>query len=371
MSTLLELREKLKLLYSRSEFLLSPIGKFLQAYLLICMVNGRLGYMATIDNLGLVLVVSLTCSFLPNGFALFFASVFSLAHFYTLSKEVALVALLVYLILFLLFVRFVGEHSKTMIWTMVLLAMKIPYAIPIVIGLLAGPVAGIAVGCGIVVYYFVDNIALNATVISNMSSEEAISKVKIAIDGLIQNKAMVVMVIAFAITITVVYVIRRLSVEHAWTIAMITGAIVNLIILLAGDLIYDTNLTLGYALLGTLLALVAAKVVEFFRFCVDYSRTEKVQFEDDEYYYYVKAVPKMNVTASERSVKKINSQRTQQPSRKVETERTAQRRNSVVIDKPEVKGKSVTISSQTESVEYYDDYDEYEDYDDYDEGSQE
>ena len=40
-------------------------------------------------------------------------------------------------------------------------------------------------------------------------------------------------------------------------------------------------------------------------FNVDYSRTEYVQFEDDEYYYYVKAVPKNTVTAPQKRVKTI------------------------------------------------------------------
>ena len=62
------------------------------------------------------------------------------------------------------------------------------------------------------------------------------------------------------------------------------------------------------ALFGSVLAILIAKVIEFFRFCVDYSRTERVQFEDDEYYYYVKAVPKMNVAAATKTVKKINTQ---------------------------------------------------------------
>ena len=73
------------------------------------------------------------------------------------------------------------------------------------------------------------------------------------------------------------------------------------------------------------------KLIEFFRFCVDYSRTEKVQFEDDEYYYYVKAVPKMTVSMSTKTVKRINSQtRTSQQTRNtsgrpVVTERTGGR----------------------------------------------
>ena len=32
----------------------------------------------------------------------------------------------------------------------------------------------------------------------------------------------------------------------------------------------------------------------------------RLEYEDDEYYYYVKAVPKACVTTSERSIKKIN-----------------------------------------------------------------
>ena len=42
---------------------------------------------------------------------------------------------------------------------------------------------------------------------------------------------------------------------------------------------------------------------------MDYSRTEKVQYEDDDYYYYVKAVPKYSVAATDVKVKKINTQK--------------------------------------------------------------
>ena len=35
---------------------------------------------------------------------------------------------------------------------------------------------------------------------------------------------------------------------------------------------------------------------------------ERLEYEDDEYYYYVKAVPKASVSTSERSIKKINAE---------------------------------------------------------------
>ena len=40
---------------------------------------------------------------------------------------------------------------------------------------------------------------------------------------------------------------------------------------------------------------------------VDYTRIESVQFEDDDYYYYVKAVPKVTVSDSLRTVKTIST----------------------------------------------------------------
>ena len=49
-------------------------------------------------------------------------------------------------------------------------------------------------------------------------------------------------------------------------------------------------------------------VLEFFVYGGDYTRTERLEYEDDEYYYYVKAVPKALVATSERSIKKINAE---------------------------------------------------------------
>ena len=59
--------------------------------------------------------------------------------------------------------------------------------------------------------------------------------------------------------------------------------------------------------IGTAVSVLIALLVEFFVFSVDYSRTEYTQFEDDEYYYYVKAVPKMSIAVSDKQVKRINT----------------------------------------------------------------
>lgn len=309
MTALLELRENLKKIYSRNEAFILPVIKFLLSFIVLSIINGKMGYMTKIDNMAIVLIVSLLCSFLPTGFMVVFAMLFTLLHMYALSIETAAVGLVVFLLLYLLFLRFTAKEALVMVLTPVLCMLKLPYVMPVAMGLIGTPASCVSVGCGVVVYYLIQTVISNAPTINSMGAEEATAKLRLLIDGMLGNKAMLVMIVAFTVTVIVVYLIRRMSVDHSWTIAMAAGIIIEVLILLVGDLMYDTNLSILSALLGAIVTVIVCKGIEFFRFCLDYSRTEKVQFEDDEYYYYVKAVPKMTVSAPTNTVKKINTQR--------------------------------------------------------------
>ena len=309
MTALLELRENLKKIYSRNEAFILPVIKFLLSFIVLSIINGKMGYMTKLDNMAIVLIVSLLCSFLPTGFMAFFAMMFAVLHMYALSIETAAVGLVVFLLLYLLFLRFTAKEALVVVLTPVLCMLKLPYVMPVAMGLIGTPASCVSVGCGVVVYYLLQTVITNAPTINSMGAEEATAKLRLLIDGMLGNKAMLVTIAAFAITVIVVSLIRRMSVDHSWTIAMVAGVMIEVMILLVGDLMYDTNLSIVSALLGAVVTLIACKIIEFFRFCLDYSRTEKVQFEDDEYYYYVKAVPKMTVAAPTNTVKKINTQR--------------------------------------------------------------
>ncbi len=360
MTDLLEIREKIKILYSKYEFLILPVVKFVLAFVVLLSLNNRLGYMGQLDNIAVVLITGLMCSFLPSGFIVLFAAVFSLLHMYALSVEAALVGFGVYLVMFLLFFRFGSKDSLVVVLTPLLFAWKIPYVIPIAVGLVCGPVSVVPVGCGVITHYLLKTVADSASAINTLGEEDISAKLRMIIDGLVKNREMVVMIAAFAVTVLTVYLIRRLAVDHAWTIAMAAGALLDVVILLIGDLLYDINISLGGVLLGSLLALAVAKVIEFFRFCVDYSRTERVQFEDDEYYYYVKAVPKMAVAMSTKTVKRINPQRSRgDGGNRVTTERTGGTSGRYGASKtagrsPYRGGRSVTIGSVSQEDPFED-----------------
>lgn len=305
MTNLLVFREQLKKFYSKYELYITPLCKFLLALVSLLVINSRIGYMSTLKNAAVVLILALLCSFLPINLTIVVAAAVTLAHLYAFSVECAIVALAVFLLLFILYFRFSPKDTLAVLLTPICFVLKIPYVMPIAVGLIGTPASSVAVASGVIVYYMLAGMNESASVLNTFDADGMVDKFRYCIDTLMGNRAMMVAIVAFAATVLVVWFIRRLSIDHAWTIAMITGALLNILILLFGDLMYSTDISIIGLILGSIVSVLLVKVLQFFVFNVDYSRTEMVQFEDDEYYYYVKAVPKNTVATPEKRVKTI------------------------------------------------------------------
>ena len=307
MSALLEMREKLRDIYSKGEVYLTPLFKFLLALVVLLSINANIGYMDRIaGNIIIPLIVAVMCSFLPMNFIVLFGALFICLNSYEVSMECGIVALAVFVLMFILYFRFSSKDTIVVALLPLMFMLKIPYIIPIAVGLLCTPLSVVSVACGTIAYYLVLFIKENAQTISDLETEEAIGKFRFVIDGLLGNQEIIIVLIAFSVIVITVYVIRMLSIDHSWTIGMCVGGVLGATILLIGDLSFDTHISLLSLILGMIASLLLAVGLQFFVFNVDYSRTEYVQFEDDEYYYYVKAVPKNSVPQTKVNVKKIH-----------------------------------------------------------------
>lgn len=305
MSTLLEVREKLKSFYGRTEFFVLPILKFVLAMVCLSMINGKLGFMYKITSPTIVLVVALICSFLPANMMVVFSALFITLHLYSLSVECAVVVLVMFLLMFLLYFRFSPGDSLAVLLTPIGFALNIPYAVPLAAGFVGTPLSAISVGCGVIVYYVTEYFASNASMLSNLDAESTVAKFKFVVDALLANRTMVVIAAVFAVTVILVYIVKQLSFDYSWRIALALGAVACAVMTFMGDMIMNLGISVGSLAIGMILSVVVVIILQFFIFCVDYSRTENVQFEDDEYYYYVKAVPKLSVPSTDKKVKKI------------------------------------------------------------------
>jgi len=181
------------------------------------------------------------------------------------------------------------------------------------LGLVAGPIAIIPTGCGVVIY-FVFQVIKAAIQESNSSVEDILQNYTFVIDNLMKNKLMIMTIIVFSLVLLVTYFARRMKYDYAFEIAIAAGALTSILGFLVSDMIFDQTGQILTMILGTVVSAGIVYAIHFFELTLDYSGVEHAQFEDDVYYYYVKAVPKITVTTPQMNVKRINGKNVEQVS---------------------------------------------------------
>lgn len=317
MTRLLIFKEYLKRIYSRYSAYVEPAIKFIAAVLAMIVLDMNIGFMPLLKNPAIVVIIGLVCAFIPVNLIIGILFVFMGANIYALSPELALILIIVMAVMYILFFRFTPADGYVLILMPVLFFMKIPYVLPVIMGLVATPISVISVSFGIILYFLIYYIGTNAAVISNVSNDSGLQKITSVLTGVLNNKEMYLVMAAFAATLIIVYVIRRKSIDYAWNIAIISGGIINILIILSGVIFLslDTITPVWLIVVTSLLSIGIVYIIQLFILSVDYSRTEYVQFEDEDYYYYVKAVPKVNVAVQDVKVKRINARKAKRGTR--------------------------------------------------------
>ena len=302
MVVLLELKSKMARIYGKYEAYITPLLKFVLALVTFLLINTNIGYMKTISRFPIACILAAICAVLPVNALIAIAMLVILADLYALSVEVCLVGLLLFLAIYFIYFRFSPKSGFNAILMPVCFKMGIPYIVPVGSGLLGELYSVASVVCGTVIYFFLHGVHENETVLSQ-ASEGGTSKIKVALNQFLGNKEMFLVAAVLAATMVVVYIIRRMEIDNAWTVAWISGILFETIGLIAGYMLLGIKGKVIRVIIGGAVSCVIAAVIQFLLFNVDYTRTERLQFEDDEYYYYVKAVPKAVIAGSDKQVK--------------------------------------------------------------------
>lgn len=309
MMGLLVIRDKLKDFYAQHEMYVYALFKLILVLVGMILIKMNVGYMQQLESVPVILAISVLSAFLPLGLVIVILAAIILANIYALSMQLAIVSLCILLVMFIIYYRFTPKESAMLILIPMLFFLKIQYLIPIVAGLIGTPVSIVTVAFGTIVFYMISIISTNASIINNMEADTSTSQIEYFLDLLIENKEMMFTIGVFLVVIIIVYYIKRMSINNSWTTAIIVGGSVQLVMFIVGSLMLETGQSIVMLVVSCVISIFLSVVLQFFVFSVDYSRTEHTQFEDDEYYYYVKAVPKINVAAPEMNVKRINAQR--------------------------------------------------------------
>lgn len=296
---LVTIRETLRIIYAKCDTWLRAGGKFLLAFISFLTIRSSMGQLELLNDTILLLILALAASFLPFNAIVLFGTVLILGHLYAVSIPALIVGGGVLLIVLLLYFGLAPGHALSLILMPLALTMKIPLLIPLAFGLLSTPFSGFGMAAGTIGYFSlktilqVEGTAKAVEEVSNLAvQEQLLADVQQLLNALVDNSQMVLTLIAILATLVVVFAVRSMEMSYAWHLAIGTGTLIFLVVKVFGIFTLNMIFSIPELVIGTVVPVVIAVFLQLWFFDLDYRKTEKVQFEDDEYYYYVTAIPK-------------------------------------------------------------------------------
>lgn len=307
MLSLLIFKEKIRLIYGKYSMFILPIFKFVLILAALILMNINIGYLDILKNPFFIFIIAVFCSVLPFSAISIILSIYLLSDIFSVSMDTFLLIGIYLLVIGILYYGFKPGNSYLIIVVPLLFTLKIPYVLPIVLGLGTGILTVIPLSAGIILYYLLLYVKNNIGTLTNGITSDLSVRYFQILNSILSNKIMYIMLLAFALSLVVVYLIHNLSINYSWEIAIVSGMVSLLLFIFMGEFIMNITLSIMELLFGLIISLVLAYIYKFFIFNIDYTRTEYTQFEDDEYYYYVKAVPKISIKFPDYKNEKINT----------------------------------------------------------------
>ena len=307
MEKLLIFREKVNSFINKRNLILRVIGKFVAAMIMIQSINGLMGYSAFLRQPSIMAAASLICVFIPFSSSYVVFGVICILNLLKVSMDIMLLMAAALLLFYIIYNRNFIRFGYVAVLTVILLPTKLSALVPIFVGIFAGPLGIPPMLMGIMIYFF--STSLDRAILEMTKSVNTQPLYQMVLDSMMANKEMILYLFCFVITALVAGQMYRMKFNYAWQASIPLGGIIYAVIYLYGSFLMEIRTSILDSILSFILSVVILEVLQFFRSVIDYSRVENLQFEDDEYYYYVKAVPKMSVSEEDINVKKINVRR--------------------------------------------------------------
>ena len=306
---LLSIRQKIITIFKNYEKIIIPTFKFITIFACISILQNIIGYTGKLSSFAIVALISAVGT-MVSAETIVLGSIL-LISFFMMSTDLVLGLIVfgVLVVLYFGFMRFFPRESIYTIVTIIAFAFNIPSIVPIIAAIVSGYASIFAIILGIIIWFIVPGIK---PLISDMPmdlsklTEWAGSLQEANLESVLLNRQMLIVIVVFFIVFSVIYIIRKQSLEYAPYVAIVIGAVMNILGFGMAKLFFD-DFALGLlsAIICSVIGAILGTIIQFLSVVLDYSRTENVQFEDEDNYYYVKVVPKISIVSKKSTVKHV------------------------------------------------------------------
>lgn len=311
---ILRIRRKIQKFCQKHSRGLGVLYKLIANLLLFVAINHLYG---KTEGLPIILAggLAVICTGIPSKYTYLASIILTTFHLSQTSWDLVVFYLAAVLLSYLMVFRMKPEAAVITAFTPLFFHLKIPFLLPLLVGMFSNMFGIGAMVFGVLFYYFGVYVKDVVLLLSSATGGENIIAVKNVMDAFSSDSKCLLLLGAFVVAATLTYIFYHQSFDYAWYLAVLAGGLSGFLVYLGGGILFDIqSKNLGYVI-SILCSMLIAAVIQFFRCIIDYGSVEYIEFEDDEYYYYVKAVPKVttigedfttsSVTVEERPVKHL------------------------------------------------------------------
>lgn len=305
MKWMFAMRQVIKTFYERYDRAISAVVRFMFSLSTYLTLMFHTGYNFRITSPWIAVVMALISAFLPVSAIPIFTGVLLTLEFASVSPELAVITVIILLIMLLTYFVFKAGDSWMLSFSLLMLLWGFsPVLLPL--ALLIQPIQIIVVVFAVILYALVIVVKKDAAILSSTSGTLTLGgRVNLLLNDLVTNQKFLLILLMLTVSLLLICLIRRSRISFAPLIAAVGGGVLYMIGILLGNYFTPAGIAIPRLLIGAVLAVAFSFIIISFVIGVDYNRTEQVQFEDDEYYYYVKAVPKITIGAAEKKIESI------------------------------------------------------------------
>lgn len=301
MSFLTEYMSQMVALYKKYEKIIVPIIKFLVALVWLFYLDVKLGQSPYLDKSYVLVGIAFASMWLPISWFVAVMQLVLLSHLLGISLVAGGIGFVLLVLYYIFYFRLAPEDTWMLMGIPMAMVLHLSLVPAVVLGLRSKlrSVIGIILSCVFYAY------TLFITERIGRFTESYVNQALSIFKGFSISRDWIAYSLIFSITMIAVYIIRRLHIEYSFVIATVIGVLIfiitYLVVLKYFNMEYHLVKFIWNIGLGGLLLLLYKSIYHR----LDYTRTENLQFEDDDYYYYVKAIPKVKALRRKKQVDNI------------------------------------------------------------------
>ena len=274
----------------------------------VSVLSESFGFSSFLSSPVIILILTAAGVFIPaSGIALMLV-LYSVLQILNLSQSAGIILVLMYLFFYAFCYAYKAKHLNMLPGITVLYRTATPYVAPLLAGLFGDYHEVTSVISGSAIAYYMKSIHDAVPTLSE--SQSATSGLDILSD-MIGNSGFYFFMAAMIIIFLVVTAVRNIRSSYSWVFAVMLGVLSEALIMSGGEIFFGQGPGAAALFFGNVVTAAVGFLAAFFFQNLDYTRVERVQFEDDEYYYYVTAVPKIHIPEEDKEIKRITPDTTE------------------------------------------------------------